>query len=86
MTGPGISNMMISRSAGNTNDLRGKILRIQCEMKMELYSIPENNLFPKGTDKTRPEIYVMGDRNPYRISVDQKTWFFILGRSRARCK
>ena len=28
--------------------------------------------FPKGTEKTRPEIYVMGNRNPYRISVDQK--------------
>ena len=36
------------------------------------YEIPEGNLFPKGTDKTRPEIYVMGDRNPYRISVDPK--------------
>jgi hypothetical protein len=23
----------------------------------------------------RPEIYVMGNRNPYRISVDQKTGF-----------
>ncbi|RYG35123.1 MAG: PKD domain-containing protein, partial [Chitinophagaceae bacterium] len=36
------------------------------------YEIPDGNLFPKGTDKTRPEIYVMGNRNPYRISVDQK--------------
>src|SRR5690606_18332849 len=29
-------------------------------------------LFAEGTEKTRPEIYVMGNRNPYRISVDQK--------------
>jgi cytochrome c551/c552 len=36
------------------------------------YEIPEGNLFPKGMDKTRPEIFVMGNRNPYRISVDQK--------------
>ncbi|MEP6583299.1 MAG: ThuA domain-containing protein [Ginsengibacter sp.] len=59
------------RSAGNTNDLRGKIMRIRVKDDGS-YEIPEGNLFPKGTDKTRPEIYVMGDRNPYRISVDQK--------------
>ncbi len=60
------------RSAGNTNDLRGKILRIKPTAEGG-YTIPEGNLFPKGTDKTKPEIYVMGCRNPYRISVDQKT-------------
>ena len=59
------------RSAGNTNDLRGKILRIHVNDD-GTYSIPNGNLFPKGEAKTRPEIYVMGDRNPYRISVDQK--------------
>ena len=36
-------------------------------------------LFPKGTAKTRPEIYVMGNRNPYRISVDQRTGFLYWG-------
>jgi cytochrome c551/c552 len=30
-------------------------------------------------DKTRPEIYVMGDRNPYRISVDTATGFLYWG-------
>jgi len=59
------------RSSGNTNDLRGKILRIRVKDDGS-YEIPEGNLFPKGTAKTRPEIYVMGDRNPYRISVDPK--------------
>ena len=67
-----------ARSAGNTNDLRGKILRIKINDDGS-YSIPEGNLFPKGTDKTRPEIYVMGDRNPYRISVDQETGFIYWG-------
>lgn len=66
------------RSAGNTNDLRGKIMRIRVKDD-GTYDIPEGNLFPKGTDKTRPEIYVMGDRNPYRISVDQKTGFLYWG-------
>src|SRR5690625_1477233 len=58
-------------TAANTNDLRGKILRIKPE-EDGTYSIPEGNLFPEGMPKTRPEIYVMGTRNPYRFSVDSK--------------
>ncbi|HKS36604.1 MAG TPA: PQQ-dependent sugar dehydrogenase, partial [Verrucomicrobiae bacterium] len=35
------------------------------------------NLFPSGTPNTRPEIYVMGNRNPFRIAVDQETgWVY----------
>ena len=60
------------KSSANTNDLRGKIIRIKPQPD-GTYTIPEGNLFSKGTDKTRPEIYTMGHRNPYRISVDQKT-------------
>ncbi len=65
------------RSAGNTNDLKGKILRIRplydpAEGKA-LYAIPEGNLFPPGTPGTRPEIYTMGCRNPYRIAVNPDT-------------
>jgi cytochrome c len=64
------------RTAGNTNDLRGKILRIHPEPD-GTYTIPNGNLFPPGTDSTRPEIYAMGCRNPYRISVDPKRgWLF----------
>ena len=58
------------RSAGNTNDLRGKILRIKPTENG--YEIPKGNLFPQGTPKTRPEIYAMGCRNPFRISIDPK--------------
>lgn len=58
------------RTAGNTNDLRGKILRIR--PTEDGYEIPEGNLFAPGTEKTRPEIYVMGSRNPFRISIDPK--------------
>jgi cytochrome c len=60
------------RSAGNTNDLKGKILKIHPEPD-GTYTIPEGNLFAKGTPKTRPEIYAMGARNPYRIAVNPKT-------------
>ncbi len=60
------------RSAGNTNDLKGKILRIHPEPD-GTYTIPEGNLFPKGMEKTLPEIYVMGCRNPYRMAVNPQT-------------
>ncbi|WP_276374970.1 ThuA domain-containing protein [Chryseolinea sp. H1M3-3] len=60
------------RSSANTNDLKGKILRIHPEPD-GTYTIPEGNLYAKGTEKTLPEIYVMGCRNPYRIAVNPKT-------------
>ncbi|HEX8378154.1 MAG TPA: ThuA domain-containing protein [Pedobacter sp.] len=66
------------RSAGNTNDLRGKILRIRVKPDGS-YEIPQGNLFPANGSKTKPEIYVMGNRNPYRIAVDQKTGFLYWG-------
>ena len=66
------------KSSGNTNDLRGKVIRIHPEPD-GTYTIPEGNLFPKGTDKTRPEIYTMGARNPYRISVDKTTGYLYWG-------
>lgn len=60
------------RGAGNTNDLRGKILRIHVEEDGS-YTIPEGNLFPEGTEGTRPEIFVMGVRNPFKLDVDPET-------------
>lgn len=75
---PGRSPYDAQKSSSNTNDLRGKIIRIHPEPD-GTYTIPEGNLFPKGTPKTRPEIYTMGHRNPYRIAVDQKTGFLYWG-------
>lgn len=75
---PGLQQYDSRRSAGNTNDLRGKILRIKVK-EDGTYSIPKGNLFPEGEPKTKPEIFVMGNRNPYRISVDQKTGFLYWG-------
>ncbi|MGW0133084.1 PQQ-dependent sugar dehydrogenase [Streptomyces sp. NPDC003299] len=66
------------RTAGNTNDLRGKILRIKVNADGS-YSIPDGNLFAPGTAKTRPEIYAMGFRNPFRFSVDKKTGILYVG-------
>src|SRR5215216_4092258 len=71
------------RTSGNTNDLNGKILRIK---PLEVvtgtpgvgttYTIPTGNLFPEAEDadnKTRPEIFGMGFRNPFRFTVDSAT-------------
>lgn len=66
------------RSSANTNDLRGKILRIKPN-RDGTYSIPQGNLYPPGTPNTRPEIFVMGCRNPYRIGVDKHTGYLYWG-------
>jgi glucose/arabinose dehydrogenase/PKD repeat protein len=66
------------RSSGNTNDLRGKLLRIKPNTD-GTYSIPSGNLFAPGTANTRPEIYAMGFRNPFRMSVDKATGIVYLG-------
>ncbi len=65
-------------TSANSNDLRGKILRIRPEAN-GTYSIPDGNLFPKDGSKGRPEIYVMGCRNPFRVSVDPKNSFVYWG-------
>ena len=75
---PGFEQFDARRSSSNTNDLRGKVLRIKVDEQGN-YTIPEGNLFPPGTPKTRPEIYTMGTRNSYRISVDKKTNYLYWG-------
>lgn len=68
-------------SSSNTNDLRGKVLRIHPKPDGS-YSIPEGNLFPAGKypqGKTRPEIYVMGSRNPYTLSLDPVRRWLVWG-------
>ena len=75
------------RTSGNTNDLRGKILRIVPKDDPtgppgpgNTYDIPVGNLFPpfdSDPERTRPEIYTMGHRNPFRIAIDHETgWLY----------
>ncbi|CAM3971261.1 carbohydrate-binding protein [Kibdelosporangium persicum] len=66
------------RSSANSNDLRGKLLRIKVNADGG-YSIPAGNMFPPGTANTRPEIYAMGFRNPFRMNVDKATGTVYLG-------
>ncbi len=75
---PGHEPYDARRTSANTNDLRGKILRIHIKPD-GTYDIPPGNLFAPGTPQTKPEIFVMGNRNPYRISVDQKSGFLYWG-------
>lgn len=70
-------------STANSNDFRGKILRIKPEVYGSTggapYTIPDGNLFPKDGSKGKPEIYAMGMRNPFRISIDPKTKYVYWG-------
>lgn len=82
---PGRGPWDAQKSASNSMDLRGKILRIKPQADGS-YTCPTGNLF---TDKDinltnlpnpaldpawkgRPEIYVMGCRNPFRIATDPR--------------
>ncbi len=67
------------KSSGNTMDVRGGVIRIRPKAGGG-YEIPAGNLFPEGGGiKGLPEIYVMGCRNPWRISVDQETGYLYWG-------
>lgn len=75
---PGRAPWDARRSSANPNDYRGKILRIKVNEDAS-YSIPDGNLFPKDGSQGLPEIYVMGCRNPYRVSIDMKKGYVFWG-------
>jgi len=75
---PGQSGRDAQRTAANSNSYLGKILRIHPEEDGS-YSIPDGNFFPKDGSVGKPEIYVMGCRNPYRFSVDPQTNVLFFG-------
>ncbi len=64
---PGRSDFDAQGTSANTQDLRGKILRIKPEQDGS-YSIPSGNLFSRPEDG-HLEIYAMGLRNPFRIAL-----------------
>ncbi len=75
---PGRGPWDAQKSSSNTNDLRGKVLRIT-PLADGTYEIPEGNLFAKDGSEGRAEIYAMGCRNPYRISIDPHTKYLYWG-------
>ncbi len=64
-------------TSGNTNDLRGKVLRITPTAEGG-YTIPAGNLF-EADAQHKAEIYAMGFRNPFRASIDPETDTVYLG-------
>ena len=70
---PGREIYDAQRSASNTQDFRGKILRIKPNPHGPGYTVPNGNLFSKDGKTGKPEIYVMGCRNPWRMNIDLKT-------------
>ncbi|WP_127531062.1 ThuA domain-containing protein [Paenibacillus kobensis] len=68
---PGQTVKDSQHTAANSFELRGKILRIK-PTEDGSYTIPAGNLFPADGKQGRPEIYIMGVRNPFRISIDMK--------------
>ncbi len=73
---PGRAPWDARRTSANSADLRGKILRVMPEPGGG-YSIPAGNLFPPDGSRGRPEIFTMGNRNPFRINVDQRNgWLY----------
>ncbi len=64
-------------TAGNSQELRGKILRITPQADGS-YGIPSGNLFPN-PQQGRPEVFAFGVRNPFRVTCDAKTGFIIWG-------
>ncbi len=75
------------RTGQNTGDLRAKLLRITVKAGditpaeensfRGAYTVPAGNLFPVGTARTRPEIYAMGFRNPFRLTLDKNDVAYI---------
>ena len=66
---PGQAPWDAQKSSANTASLSGKILRIRPRPDGGV-EIPPGNLFPADGSQGRPEIYCMGCRNPWRMSVD----------------
>ncbi|WP_253182039.1 ThuA domain-containing protein [Cellulosimicrobium cellulans] len=74
----GRQNFDAQGTSANSDDLRGKVLRIHPEDD-GTYTIPEGNMFAPGTAQTKPEIFAMGFRNPFRIGVDPDTGNVLVG-------
>lgn len=75
---PGREPWDAQRTSGNSRSFNGKILRI-LPLPEGGYAIPDGNLFPADGSQGHPEIFVMGCRNPWRLSVDHRTGFLYWG-------
>ena len=77
------------RTSANSNNHNGKVLRIHplpgatgAPGIGTTYSIPAGNMFDESAptgNLTLPEIYAMGFRNPFRITIDPHTGWVLVG-------
>lgn len=79
-TGDGTSDSDGWNSGQTIDDLLGAVLRIDVDHPQgaQAYSVPKDNPF-LGWTNARPEIWAYGLRNPWRITVDQKTGHIWVG-------
>jgi uncharacterized repeat protein (TIGR03806 family) len=73
-TGDGTSDSDTWNSGQTVDDLLGAVLRIDVDRPQgdRAYSVPKDNPFV-GQTNARPELWAYGLRNPWRMSVDDKT-------------
>ena len=73
-TGDGTSDSDTWNSGQTVDDLLGGVLRIDVDTpdRERAYSIPKDNPFV-GAMNARPELWAYGLRNPWRLTVDEKT-------------
>ena len=83
---PGREFWDAQRTSANSNNHNGKVLRIHPLPGATgvpgigtTYSIPTGNMFAPGTANTLPEIFAMGFRNPFRLTIDPHTGWVLLG-------
>ena len=86
---PNRQNFDAQRTSANSNNHNGKILRIHplpgatgAPGIGTTYSIPAGNMFDESAptgNLTLPEIYAMGFRNPFRITIDPHTGWVLVG-------
>ena len=74
-TGDGGSSYDPSNNGQNRNTLLGKMLRVDVSGAGPGYTVPNDNPFVGQAD-TRPELWALGLRNPYRNSFDRQTGDF----------
>ena len=87
-TGDGGSGGDPQGNGQRLDTLLGKILRIDVDIAADKdppYAIPSDNPYAEGADGARPEIWLTGLRNPWRMRVDKATgnlWIGDVGQAR----
>ncbi|WP_083748607.1 sorbosone dehydrogenase family protein [Pelomonas sp. KK5] len=77
-TGDGGSGYDPDNNAQNPQSLLGKILRVDVSGTGAGYAVPADNPF-SASATTRPEIWALGLRNPFRASFDRASGAFWIG-------